>query len=148
MLAWPPVTGTAPSADPSTENATVPVAGTPVDVLSTATTVDPAGSGVTVRARVAVAATGAAGVAADDDAAEEDTAAGDEVPTDSSVPLPLVAGPQATRANDNAPAARMVAVVRCLLVFHRRTDIGWPPSSGQSNCRAELHARISGGPEL
>ena len=65
MLAWPPATGAVPSAAPSTENVTVPVAGTPVEVLSTASTVDPAGSGVTVSARVAVAATGAAG--ADDD---------------------------------------------------------------------------------
>ena len=107
MLARPPATGAVPSAAPSTEKVTVPVAGTPVEVLSTASTVDPAASGVTVSARVAVAATGAARRRRADDAAlGAEAADGAGVLTDCRVPDPLLAGPQATRASESTPAVQ------------------------------------------
>ena len=104
-----------------------------VVVLSTAWTVDPAGSGVMHSVWVVVAATGAA--VADDDTAAlgADAADGAGVPTDCKVPDPLLAGPQATRPRQSTPAVMIFAGVPNLVL-----DIGWPPSSGQSSCGTQV----------
>jgi hypothetical protein len=63
---------------------------------------------------------------ADDEVLDADAAVEAGVATDCKVPLPLTAGPQATRANDNAPAASAAPVL-----LHRVPNIGGPPSSGR-----------------
>ncbi len=110
----------------------------------------PAGSGTTDSATVAVAATGAAELAAEvDDGADDGlgvevwtAAAGSGVPTDDSVPEPLTAGPHAASRTHSPPAATTLA-----LVLHREPDIGCPHR--QVCCRALAgQARYRAYPEL
>jgi hypothetical protein len=149
--AWPDATGTAPRGVPSTAKVTVPAAEAPPEALTEAVAVVPDGSGVTDRATVAVAATGAAEPAAevDDDGADDGlgvevwtAAAGSGVPTDDNEPEPLTAGPHAASRTHSPPAATTLA-----LVLHREPDIGCPHR--QVCCRAlPGQARYRAYPEL